>query len=41
MSEIKYLWEFLLKDGKTVHARFTDTEINELKTKYPEISWTT
>lgn len=31
------LWEFKLKDGTSVKARFTKEEIREMKIKYPDI----
>lgn len=34
-----YPWEFTIKDGRTIIAKFTDKEILEMKKLYPEIKW--
>lgn len=32
-------WEFTLKDGTTIIAKFTDLEIKLMKEKYPDIKF--
>jgi hypothetical protein len=32
-------WEFVLDDGTSIKAKFTDLEIEELKLKYPNMDW--
>jgi hypothetical protein len=36
---MRYTWEFILNDGTSVFARFSDWEIEEMKKKYPEVKW--
>jgi hypothetical protein len=38
-EKLKYLWEFELKDGSFIRAKFTDDEIKEMQIKYPQIRW--
>lgn len=33
-------WEFILKDGGSIKAKFTDKEIEKMKLENPEIKWT-
>ncbi len=37
--ERKCPWEFTLDDGSKIVAKFTDSEIDIMKTKYPKILW--
>lgn len=35
-----YKWEFTLKDGSAITAKFTDKEIREMEVLYPLIKFT-
>lgn len=32
-------WHFILKNGETISALFSDSEIEVLKKQYPEVEW--
>lgn len=32
-------WIFKIDDGRTIIARYSDAEIEEMKKNYPEVNW--
>lgn len=39
MREVLYAWVFTLDTGEEITAKFTDSEIEQMKLDYPTVKW--